>query len=137
MMMTLSGTFFVLPLYLQIVLGKDPLETGLRVLPLSLGVFVVSLVGLADVRRGSRPGRWSAPGWLTVLVGVLLLLATIEPTLNAAEFLAAMAIVGAGLGMIGRRSATSTSRRWSRRRRARPAAFREPGRTSASRSARR
>ena len=59
MMMTMSGTFFVLPLYLQIVLGKDPLETGVRVLPLSIGVFVVSLVAS---RLSSRfaPGAWSA-----------------------------------------------------------------------------
>ena len=39
MMFVMGGTFFVLPLYLQIVLGKDPLQTGLHILPLSIAVF--------------------------------------------------------------------------------------------------
>jgi len=100
MMLGLGGTFFVLPLYLQIVLGKDPLETGLRVLPLSLAVFAVSL--LASRMSGRiAPRRIVRVGMATVLVGILLLLATIEPTLEAVEFLASMAIVGTGLGMIG------------------------------------
>ena len=29
------GVFFILPLYLQIVLGLDALDTGLRLLPMS------------------------------------------------------------------------------------------------------
>ena len=44
----IMGTFFVLPLYLQTVLGFDSLETGITILPLSLSA----------VRVRARGARW-------------------------------------------------------------------------------
>ena len=41
----LMGIFFTIPLYLQIVQGLDALETGLRMLPASVGLFVAALGG--------------------------------------------------------------------------------------------
>ena len=41
----IMGTFFVLPLYLQTVLGYDALETGIILLPLSLALLVFALGG--------------------------------------------------------------------------------------------
>ena len=40
----IMGTFFVLPLYLQVVLGYDALETGKTILPLSLGLFAFAVL---------------------------------------------------------------------------------------------
>lgn len=45
------ATFFVLPLYLQTVLGFDSLETGITILPLSLSLFVFALAGSALTAR--------------------------------------------------------------------------------------
>ncbi len=70
----LMGVFFTIPLYLQLVLGFDALETGLRMLPVSITMFLASAVGsrlsnrfpvrsagqnrAVDHRRGrSRPAR--------------------------------------------------------------------------------
>jgi EmrB/QacA subfamily drug resistance transporter len=99
MMLTMGGIFFVLPLYLQIVLGKDPLDTGIHILPLSIAVFFVALVAS---RLSSRvaPRRIVRLGMVAILAGSLLLLATIEPALDALEFGVAMAIIGVGLGMM-------------------------------------
>ena len=36
----LMGVFFVVPLYLQLVLGLDALETGIKMLPISITMFV-------------------------------------------------------------------------------------------------
>src|SRR5262249_5945533 len=36
----LMGIFFVIPLYLQLVLGFDALDTGLRMLPVSIAMFL-------------------------------------------------------------------------------------------------
>ncbi len=36
----LMGIFFTIPLFLQIVQGLDALETGVRMLPASVGLFV-------------------------------------------------------------------------------------------------
>ena len=41
----IMGTFFVLPLYLQTVLGYDALQTGIVLLPLSLSLLVFALAG--------------------------------------------------------------------------------------------
>ena len=44
----LMGIFFVIPLYLQLVLGLNALETGIRMLPVSVAMFVASAAGDAD-----------------------------------------------------------------------------------------
>ena len=57
----LMGIFFSIPLYLQIVLGLDALETGIKMLPVSITMFITSAVGLPPVGPvhgpGDRPGR--------------------------------------------------------------------------------
>ena len=40
-----AGTFFVIPLYLQTVLELNALESGIRMLPMSVCLFLVALVG--------------------------------------------------------------------------------------------
>jgi len=41
----LMGVFFVIPLYLQLVLGLDALETGIKMLPVSITMFIASALG--------------------------------------------------------------------------------------------
>ena len=62
----LMGVFFVVPLYLQLVLGLDALDTGLRMLPVSVAMFVTSLAG-------SRLAARFAARWL-VRLGLLVAL---------------------------------------------------------------
>ena len=61
MQLVLMGTFFVIPVYLQVVLGLDAFETGKRLLPLSLTMLVAALAGPKLAARRSprtvRPGR--------------------------------------------------------------------------------
>ena len=99
MMLTLAGVFFVLPLYLQIVLGKDPIETGLHVLPFSIAVFFFSL-GASRLSSRIAPRRIVRTGMVTIFTGAILLLLTIESTLEAVGFSLAMAVVGTGLGLM-------------------------------------
>ena len=59
----MAGTFFVLPLYLQLVLGKDALETGVKILPISVAMILAALAGarLADAYPAPhRAGRAAA-----------------------------------------------------------------------------
>lgn len=99
MMFVMGGTFFVLPLYLQIVEGKDPLETGLHILPLSIAVFFVSLLG-ARLSNRIAPRRLIRAGMAVVVAGIVFLLATIEPGLELIAFDLAMAVVGVGMGLM-------------------------------------
>ena len=41
----LMGVFFTVPLYLQLVIGLDALETGLKMLPVSIAMFLASAAG--------------------------------------------------------------------------------------------
>ena len=95
----LMGIFFVTPLYLQLVLGFNALETGIRMLPVSVGMLVASVCGswLAtkfSVRSIVRVGL------ITIVVAVVVLLASIEPDLQGIMFGVAMALLGVGMGLI-------------------------------------
>ena len=52
--LVLMGTFFVIPVYLQVVLGLDAFETGKRLLPLSVAMLVFALLGPRVAARGRR-----------------------------------------------------------------------------------
>jgi EmrB/QacA subfamily drug resistance transporter len=95
----LMGVFFTVPLFLQIVQGLDALETGVRMLPASAGLFVTALVGSALSKRFA-PRALVRVGLAVVLVAVLMLLATVEPELDNGSFLAAMGVLGIGMGLI-------------------------------------
>lgn len=41
----LMGVFFTVPLYLQVVLGLDALDTGIKMLPVSITMFLASAIG--------------------------------------------------------------------------------------------
>ena len=47
----LLGTFFVLPVYLQVVLGLDAFETGKRLFPMSVTMFVAAMVARGSPRE--------------------------------------------------------------------------------------
>jgi EmrB/QacA subfamily drug resistance transporter len=95
----LMGIFFSIPLYLQIVLGLDALETGIKMLPVSITMFITSAVGSRlsarfTVRSIVRAGLW------TTLAAAVALLATIQPTLADGAFKLSMAVLGVGMGLI-------------------------------------
>lgn len=97
--LVLMGIFFTVPLFLQIVQGLDALETGVRMLPASVGLFLASIAGSALSSR-LAPRLLVRVGLAIAFVAVLLLLETIEPQLDSATFLVAMGVLGAGMGLI-------------------------------------
>jgi MFS family permease len=95
----LMGVFFTVPLFLQVVQGLDALETGVRMLPTSAGLFAAALIGSRLARR--YPARLLVrTGLGIVFVSILLLLDTIEPRLDNASFLVAMGVLGVGMGLV-------------------------------------
>ena len=95
----LMGIFFTIPLYLQVVMGLDALETGVRMLPTSVGLFVTALAGSALAKRFAARGLVRV-GLAIIFVSTLMLLGTIEPELNDADFLTAMGVLGIGMGLV-------------------------------------
>jgi Na+/melibiose symporter-like transporter len=95
----LMGVFFAIPLYLQVVQGFDAFQTGVRMLPVSVTLFMTALVGARLARR--YPARTIVRTGLGLLLAAcLLLLATIKPEIETVPFAIAMAVLGIGMGLI-------------------------------------
>ena len=95
-----SGVFFTIPLFLSVVLELNALQTGLRLLPLSLALLVVGPGRPAAVARAPRPAGWCGIGLLSMLVGTLLLVGRTDPGADAAIVLIPMALMGLGIGAL-------------------------------------
>jgi MFS family permease len=97
--LVLMGTFFVIPVYLQVVLGLDAFETGKRLLPLSVAMLVFALLGPRIAARRS-PRVVAQIGLVAVSVGAVVMLATLDVKLNDTGFKVALALTGAGAGLL-------------------------------------
>lgn len=87
-----------LVIYLQSVLGYSPLESGLRVLPLSGAIFFAS--GAAGRLSAKVPARLLiAPGFVLIGVG-LLLMRGVEAGQSWTHFLPGFIVAGIGSGFI-------------------------------------
>jgi EmrB/QacA subfamily drug resistance transporter len=95
----LMGVFFAIPLYLQVVQGLNALETGLRMLPVSVTMFIMSFLGAR--MSATRTPRWIVKvGLWVLLVAVVVLSGTIEPVLEGVGFATSMALLGVGMGLL-------------------------------------
>lgn len=95
----LMGIFFSIPLYLQVVQGFDAFETGLRMLPVSVTLFLASAVGPALATRLS-PRTICRIGMVVLFVATLALLGRMESEIDEIGFLVAMAVLGVGMGLV-------------------------------------
>ncbi|MFO7776723.1 MAG: MFS transporter [Nitriliruptoraceae bacterium] len=95
----LMGVFFTVPLYLQLVLGLDALETGVRMLPVSIAMFAAAIAG-ARLRTRFSVRSVVRGGFVSTILAILWLLSTVEPTLLEVRFAVAMALLGVGMGLI-------------------------------------
>ncbi|HET9143374.1 MFS transporter [Actinophytocola sp.] len=95
----LLGLFFTIPLYLQVVQGLDAFQTGLRLLPVSVTMFVTAM-SAPLLNRFATPRQVVRVGFGVLVVSTLWLLAAVEPTLNELSFALAMAVLGIGMGLL-------------------------------------
>ena len=96
----LMGTFFVVPLYLQLVLGLNALDTGIKMLPISITMLVTAGLGARLSNRFPVRTIVRTERLVITIAGVLILLATIKPTLSDAGFAIGMGVLGVGMGMM-------------------------------------
>jgi Na+/melibiose symporter-like transporter len=95
----LMGVFFVIPLYLQLVLGLSALETGIKMLPVSITMFLTSAIG-SRLSNRLAVRTIVRTGLIVTIAGTLLLLSTIKPTLSNAGFALGMGVLGIGMGLM-------------------------------------
>ena len=94
----IAGSFFVLPLYLQTVLDLDAFESGIRMLPMSISLFVMALAGSRLALRFS-PLVMIRSGLISACFGLLLLIGAITPQVSGILFASAMTVIGIGVGL--------------------------------------
>jgi MFS family permease len=93
------GTFFVLPVYLQVVLGFDAFETGKRLFPMSVSMLAAALAGpKVAARRGPRTVVQVGLG--AMAIAALVLVGTIDVKLNGTTFALSLVFFGIGAGLL-------------------------------------
>jgi EmrB/QacA subfamily drug resistance transporter len=95
----LGGAMIALPIYLQMVLEYNALQTGLTLAPLSLTMFGMAL--LAGKRAGRRrPAALIRAGSGLLTLGMLLLLPIVPRAHSGWALVIPLIIAGAGLGLL-------------------------------------
>jgi EmrB/QacA subfamily drug resistance transporter len=95
----LGGAMIALPIYLQMVLEYNAMETGLTLSPLSLTMFATALV--AGKRAGKRrPASIIRAGSGLLTVGMLLLIPIVPRAESGWALTIPLIIAGAGLGLL-------------------------------------
>jgi len=92
------GLVFVIPLFLQNVLGLSPLQTGAALLPLALGAFAAG--GLAAPLSLKIGGVWTVRmGMLLETIGIAGFALVVQAPMSAWRFVIPLAIYGVGVGL--------------------------------------
>ncbi|MFD3324736.1 MFS transporter [Streptomyces sp. NPDC058701] len=93
------GVFFVVPLYLSVALGLSALETGARLLPLSVSLLAAATLiprFLPDV----SPRRVVRLGILALLAGAVVLMAALDADAGAEVVTVPLLLIGLGMGAL-------------------------------------
>ena len=94
-----AGFFFVVPLFLSVALGLSALETGVRLLPLSV-TLLAAAIGIPRFLPHLSPRLVVRVGLLSLLAGTGVLLAAIDADAGAEVVFAPMLLVGLGIGAL-------------------------------------
>jgi EmrB/QacA subfamily drug resistance transporter len=95
----LGGAMIALPIYLQMVLEYNALETGLTLAPLSLTMFATALAA-GKRAAGRRPAGIIRGGSGLLTLGMLLLIPIVPRADSGWALVIPLIIAGAGLGLL-------------------------------------
>jgi EmrB/QacA subfamily drug resistance transporter len=95
----MMGVFFLIPLYLSVALGLSAIDTGVRILPMSLTLLAAAL-GVPRLFPHVSPRRVVRVGMLLMLLGLLVLLAAIDIKAGAEIVTVPLLLIGLGIGAI-------------------------------------
>lgn len=95
----LFGAITFLPIYLQVVQGVSPTESGLRLLPMVLGLLAASITSGQLISHFGRYKIFPIIGTAVMTVG-LLLLSRLGANSSLAQASLAMFVLGVGVGLV-------------------------------------
>ncbi len=96
---SLFGSITFLPLFLQIVRGRNPTSSGLQLTPMMAGLLVTSIAGGQIISRTGRYRPFPIAGTAIATIGMALLTQLNVHTSTVATSLY-MLVIGLGLGMV-------------------------------------
>ena len=94
-----AGIFFMMPVYLQMTLGLDALQTGIRIFPLSISLILFSILGTRLALVWS-PRRIIRVGQVLLVLASFVLLGAVDIELKSPAFGLGMFVAGAALGLL-------------------------------------
>ena len=97
MFLVQMGTFFVVPLFLSVALGLSAMETGVRLLPMSLGLLVFA-IGVPRLAPSANPRRVVNAGFVLMFAGLVLLIALLDISAGPEVVTGPLLVIGSGLG---------------------------------------
>ena len=93
------GTFFVIPLFLSVVLELSAVATGVRLLPLSIALLIAA-GGIPRIWPAASPRRVVRVGLLLMFLGIMVLVAGLDPGANAGVVAIPLFLLGLGIGAL-------------------------------------
>ncbi|MDB4939879.1 MAG: transrane efflux protein [Candidatus Doudnabacteria bacterium] len=94
-----AGIIFVLPVFLQSVIGLDAFHTGIALIPIS--VTVLFAAPLAGVLSRKIPAKYIIQvGMLINLASLIIVRQTLTPDLHASHLIPGLALFGLGMGLV-------------------------------------
>ncbi len=102
-----AGIFFTVPLFLSVALGVSAVETGVRLLPLSLSLLLFA-VGVPRLRPNASPRRVVRLGFLMLFAGLVLLVALLDAGAGPEIITWPLLLAGSGLGMMASQLGAAT-----------------------------
>jgi MFS family permease len=94
-----AGVFFTIPLFLSVALGVSAVETGVRLLPLSLSLLLFA-AGIPRVLPDANPRRVVRVGFIMLFAGLVLLLGLLDISAGPEIVTWPLLLAGAGLGAL-------------------------------------
>ena len=94
-----AGLFFCVPLYLSVALGLSAIDTGLRIMPLSV-TLLLAAIGVPRLFPNASPRRVVRIGFLALLAGILSLLGTLDLGTGPEVVTGPLLLAGLGIGAL-------------------------------------
>jgi MFS family permease len=94
-----AGMFFAVSLYLSVALGLSAIETGLRLMPLTI-TLLLAAVGIPKVFPKASPRRVARLGFVSLLIGLVVLVALLDVGAGPEIITWPMLLAGLGIGAL-------------------------------------
>jgi MFS family permease len=94
-----AGMFFVIPLFLSVALGLSAIETGIRLMPLSI-TLLLAAAGIPKLFPNASPRRVVQLGFLALFAGLVLLVLLLEQGAGPEIVTGPLLLAGLGIGAL-------------------------------------